>query len=116
MTNDALTKLRVAFSHIPMKGLFFWEGLLFFDDEQYKKNIEDNLADLINQDVLQENQDLKTYYTEILNALKEVRKASKEDLNIKNTITAIRDALIVETTDKMFSQAMQETVVKQNPQ
>lgn len=116
MTNDALLKLRMAFSHIPMKGLFFWEGLLFLDDEQYKKNVEDNLTELINQEIPQEDQDLKTYYTEILNALKEVRQAIQDDPQVKNSVTTIRDSLITEATDKILIQEIQEAVLAQNPQ
>ena len=115
MINDSLLRLRLAFSNIPMKGLFFWEGLLFLDDDQYKKTVEENLINIINSSVPNEDKDLRAYYTEILNALKEVRKGIAEDPKVKSAVEEIREALIEEAADEIIINDMKADLAKQEP-
>lgn len=112
MINDSLLKLRLAFSNIPMKGLFFWEGLLFLDDDQYKKTIEENLINTINSSIPSENKELRAYYTEILNALKEVRKGIAEDPKVKSSIEEIRESLIGEAADEIIVNDMKDNLAQ----
>lgn len=116
MINDSLLRLKLAFSNIPMKGLFFWEGLLFLEDDQYKKTVEENLVNTINEDIANEAKDLKTYYMEILNALKEVRQGIMQDPKIRSSVETIRDALIAEAANEIIINDMQANLAKQEPE
>lgn len=102
MISESLLRLKLAFSSIPMKGLFFWEGLLFLDDAQYKKIVEDNIANVINSSVPSKDTNLREYYADILSALKEVRKSIIEDPEIKSIVEKIREVLITETAEEIL--------------
>ena len=101
MINDSLLRLKLAFSNIPMKGLFFWEGLLFLEDDQYKKTVEENLVNTINEDIANEAKD---------------RQGIMQDPKIRSSVETIRDALIAEAANEIIINDMQANLAKQEPE
>ena len=95
MSTDTILKLRIAFANIPMKGLFFWESLLSLKDEEYKKIVEENFINAINNFPKNEK-DATTYYQEILTDLRELRKSIQENPDMKSEVEKIKDEIISE--------------------
>lgn len=112
MLTDSILRLKIAFANIPMRGLFFWEGLLFLDDEEYKEVVEKNFVDVLNTFPEGEKK-LTAYYQEILADLKETRKNILEDPSVRNEVEKIREALISEAAHETIINAMKENLAKQ---
>lgn len=112
MLTDSILRLKIAFASIPMKGLFFWEGLLFLKDEEYKKIVEENFINVVNS-LPEEDKENTAYYREILEDLKKVRKSILEDPQIKNEVEKIREALISEAAYETIIESMKDNLAKQ---
>lgn len=97
---DAILRLKIAFASLSMKGLLFWEGLLFFKEEEYKKIIETKFVNLVNF-VEKNDHGAKAYYQQILEDLREVRKGIFKDTETKDEVMKIRDAIISKAAYEM---------------
>lgn len=115
MFTDSILRLKIAFANTPMKGLFFWEGLLFLKDEEYEKIVEENFISTMNSFPKKEK-DVMAYYQKILGDLKQVRKEITEDPKIRNEVEKIREALISEAAQETIIEAMKENLAKQETQ
>jgi hypothetical protein len=112
MLTDSILKLKIAFAPIPTKGLFFWEGLLFFNDEEYKKVIEGNFIRTM-EALPKADIETISYYQEVLKNLREVREEISTDLSARNEVEKIREALMSEAAHEIIIDAMKENLAKQ---
>lgn len=110
MENEAILKLKIAFSQLPMKGLFFWEALLYLDDNEYNQLVEENFNRQLTV-LLQQGEDPK-HYLELLELLKEVRKQIETDSDLKTEIEAIRNSLIEEETQEAILESLRDKLAK----
>lgn len=113
-TTDAVLRLKLAFAKFPMKGLLFWEALLFFKDKEYKKMIEEKFVNIVHS-FAQNNEEAKTYYQQVLEDLKEVRQkiANGSELSeLRKEIINIRDAIIAKTAYEMAIHDMHNSSLK----
>ena len=85
MLTDSILRLKIAFANIPMRGLFFWEGLLFLKDDEYKKIVEGNFIDVMNT-FPKEEKEATVYYKQILEDLKKAREDIFKDPEIRNEV------------------------------
>jgi hypothetical protein len=112
MQTDAIFRLKIAFNNIPMRGLFFWEGMLSLNDEEYKKTVEENFISVM-KDFPQEEKEAMVYYQEVLRDLRETRKDIFANPKVRNEVEKIRDALIAEAADETFIDIMKADLPKQ---
>lgn len=112
MLTDAILRLKAAFAEIPMQGLFFWEGLLFFKDEEYKKVVEEKLTEAISE-LPADDKETLSYYNSILDDLREVRKEILNDPAVRDEVEKIRDALIDSTAHDTIIDAMKTNLEKE---
>jgi archaellum component FlaC len=111
MPTDSILRLKIAFANIPMKGLFFWEGLLSLKDNDYKEIIEKDFRKTI--DNFSENEkELATLYEEILEDLKTVRNEITHNLELKKEVEEIREALIKESAYKAAIDVAKEKILQ----
>ena len=113
MLTDSILRLKIAFANIPMRGLFFWEGLLFLKDDEYKKIVEGNFIDVMNT-FPKEEKEATVYYKQILEDLKKAREDIFKDPEIRNEVEKIREALISEAAYEAVIDNMKEGLDKQN--
>jgi len=109
MLTDAILRLKVAFANLPMKGLFFWEGLLFLKDDEYKKIVEKNFIDEVEKFPKEENE-AKSYYQEVLEDLRAARKEIFENPEVRNEVEQIREALIDDAAHETMIDALKENI------
>ena len=110
MLTDAILRLKIAFANIPMKGLFFWEGVLFLTEEDYQKIVEDNLVAAINS-LVKDSRELISDYHKVLADLKTLRREIVADPSIRNEVEKIRESLIAEVADETVLDSMRAKVV-----
>jgi hypothetical protein len=111
MLTDSILRLKAAFANIPMRGLFFWEGLLFLKDEEYKKIVEGRFIDIVNS-FPKEEQEATAYYWEILEDLRVVRKDILSNPGVRGEVEKIREALISEAAHETIIDAMRDKLSK----
>ena len=109
MFTDAVLRLKVAFANIPMKGLFFWEGLLYLNDDEYKKVVEGNFTEAISS-FKPEDKEAISYYEDILEDIKTVRKEIMGQPEVRKSVEDIREALISEAAHDTVIDAMEKNL------
>ena len=107
MLTDAILRLKVAFANLPMKGLFFWEGLLFLSDEEYEKIVVGNFTNALSS-LGSEEKEAADYYEEVLKDIKIARKEIAENPEVRNDVEKIREALIDEAAHETLVDAVKE--------
>ncbi|CAL7964187.1 hypothetical protein GAMM_60251 [Gammaproteobacteria bacterium] len=113
MLTDSILRLKIAFANTPMRGLFFWEGLLFLEDDEYKKVVEGSFIDVANS--FSGEEELVAYYKGILEDLKKVRMGIFEDPEVRNEVEKIREAHISEVARETIINIMEDSLApKQN--
>ncbi|CAL7963671.1 hypothetical protein GAMM_60005 [Gammaproteobacteria bacterium] len=111
-STDSIIRLRMAFATVPMKGLFFWEGLLNLNDEEYKEIVENSFIDEIKSFPKKEKEAVE-YYNQILADLRAVRKDILKNPEIKKEVEKFREALIDQATYKMVIDSMKKNLSSQ---
>lgn len=111
MLTDAILRLKIAFANIPMRGLFFWEGLLFLKDEEYEKIVEGNFTKAISS-FPSEEKDAISYYEGVLKDIKTVRKEILDDPAVRKSVEDIREALISEAAHDTVMEGLRENLDK----
>ena len=94
---DKILELKIAFANIELQGLFFWDGLLFLNDEEFNKTIEKKLIETIEN--LPKNDHIAIeHYQKILKNLQTLRHELPNNPQLKEEIEGIYKHLISETT------------------
>ncbi len=106
---DSIMRLRLAFANVPMKGLFFWEGLLNLDDQEYKEVVEKSFIDEINSFAKEEKKSAE-YYNQVLADLRVIRNDIHKNPDVKKEVEKIRGALISQTAHSMVIDSMKKGV------
>lgn len=112
MLTDSILRLKIAFASLPMKGLFFWEGLLFLKDDEYTKIVEEKFISTM-RSFPEEDKEQIEYYKEILQDLKKTRKDISDDLAIRVEVEKIREALVSEAAHETIIDAIKDNMKTQ---
>ncbi len=112
MLTDAISRLRICFANIPMKGLFFWESLLFLKDTEYQNTVEKSFIKALHS-FPKDEQDTTETYQKILKDLQIVREGINKDPQIRGEVEKIREALIAEAAYATIINTMKENLSKQ---
>lgn len=90
MISESILNLKMVFASLPMKGLFFWEVLLYLDDDEYKRIVEEKFIKLIGDN----KNDI--CFQNILETMDNLRKDIANNHNIKSEVEKIRESLFAE--------------------
>lgn len=111
MLSDNVLQLKIVFSTLPMKGLFYWEGLLSLADAEYQKVIEEKFRSGMAA-ISPNEKEMLAYYEDILNNLKEVRLQIANDPAIRNEVEKIREGLIDEFAHETIIASLRDKLAK----
>lgn len=111
MLTESIIRLKIAFSHLTMNGLFFWEGLLFLDDAKYKEIVEEKFTNMIASFPTTEKEAI-SYYQEIFEDFKKVRKDVLDNVKTRAEVEKIRESLISKAAHEAIIDIMRNSLEK----
>ena len=89
---ESILILRLAFTPLYRKGIYFWDALLFLDDEQYKNTMEKVTENIVEKYSSPKN---IAYCNDVLLALQNVRINIHHEI-VNHAVREIRDGIIEE--------------------